>query len=617
MNSQPEKGVGLRRRGCSSKRRRRPTPFSGCEFIRRNSNKAFCGAPSFAPRRTAPLSGASNEFVFRSRLFLLPVLLCAPAVAQTTFVPDLSKPEGAGFVVPYAPEGGVAAPVRVEKLARGWKMTATAGGSLGVKLNVPPFDADQLTRLSFDYTRSPDAKVNLFFRVNGRYFAIIFSGPKRVRAGTSVIYDAGISNASGHVEIPLRVALRAQMPDADSLKVDEVLAGNWDNLGYLLAGIGGNGPGANWTISNFKLERPNVKPLFSEGRWEGQELVIPAKDLDALSWRGLRFRGDIGDGVSAKLDPTRGFVFDAVEASETGFSSTGAPFAFKDGQSVKYELLGEGGVVVTKGSAPFHFASLPNPLPPHLMLSEPKNGNSGWLDFETASMTEIVQAGANTALERDQTNPYNGIWSDKFTNTRLASPFDARFSPDSFDVAQRPAFTFAYRCDDRLRLDLNLTWNNQPYSIHFTDSDNPNPRLGDLNAVRDGQWHLATFDLLGALKKAKPDAKDFKIQNLQFSDTGWPGNVKGLSWWLDDWKWAPKTNGKLEGEVGLLDASGTKAVSYVLDQEPATSAGRQPMGGSKLSLDLGGKTGLWWLHVCAQNGAGKWSETAHYPIWCG
>ena len=46
--------------------------------------------------------------------------------------------------------------------------------------------------------------------------------------------------------ILLRAWLRAQLPDAKSVVVDEILVGNWDNSGYLMAGIGGNGPGANW-----------------------------------------------------------------------------------------------------------------------------------------------------------------------------------------------------------------------------------------------------------------------------------------------------------------------------------------------------------------------------------
>lgn len=555
------------------------------------------------------------------RLFLLSVLVAAPALARPAlaqslpapFAPDLSKPD-APFVVPYSQEGAVASPVKVEKIKNGVRMTAIAGGSMGVKLNVPPFDADNLTRLSFDYTRSPDARVNLFFRVNGRYFAVVFCGPKQVRAGTPIIYDTDVRGASGHLEIPLRAALRAQMPDADSLKVDEVLAGNWINAGYLMAGIGGNGPGANWTISNFKMARPDVKPSFGPGRWEGQELVIPAKDLDALSFKKFLFKCSIVDADQIHYDSKRGaFIYDASAVFEALPPSALNPI--KDAQVVDYSVSDAVGKPLTQGKATFHYSDLPVPPPPHLFLSG-VDEQSWFADFESDHSPFNFSSNVATSWQRDAINPYNGKWCGRFTNTRLASPFDVQLG-SNIDVARRPVLTFAYRCDDRLRLDLNLTWNNAPYSIRFTDSDNPNPRLGDLRAVRDGQWHLATFDLLAALKKTKPAATDFKIQNLQFSDTGWPGNVNGLNWWLDDFKWAPATPGKLEGEVGLLDASGTQSISYALDQNPATSPEAKATGGPKLSLDLTGKTGLWWLHLRAQNGASKWSDTAHYPLWCG
>lgn len=491
---------------------------------------------------------------------------------------------------------------------------------MGVKLLVPPFDAEEKTRLSFDYTRSNDARVNLFLRVNGRYFAVLFCGPKEVRPGTPVMYDARATATKGHVEIPLRAALRAQLPDADKLQVDEILVGNWNNSGYLLAGIGGNGPGATWTISNFQLSRPDVKPTFGAGRFEGQELVIPAKDVDALSWKNLRLSGDLGTvPLGTHFDARRGFVFDVSDLLADSASPSPLPsmLPLRDGQEVSYRVLDRNDAVLTQGKATFHLSALPMPSPPRLRLSAP-SAVQPRADFESAASPDsLFTPGASTVVERDDQNPYNGGWSARITNTRLASPFDVRLTSDNFDVAANPVFSFAYRCDDRLRVDLNLSWNGQPYSVRFTDSDDPNPRLGDLNAVRDGQWHLATFNLLDALKKAKPDAKEFKIANLQFSDTGWPGNVKGLKWWLDDFQWAPAASGKIQGEAVLLDASGTRAVSYSLDQSPATNAEIRPVSGDKLSVDLAGKTGLWWLHLRAQNGAGKWSETAHYPFWCG
>ncbi len=548
----------------------------------------------------------------RRFLLLLPLLCPLAARAQSAaFTPDFSKPDAATFIAPYAQNGGVAAPVRVEAVKGALQMTATAGGSLGVKFAVPPFDVDQLTRLSFDYTTSPDAKVNLFFRVNGHYYAVLFTGPKRVRAGTPIITDAYATKASGHVEIPLRAALRALLPNEANLRCDEMLAGNWDNEGYLLAGIGGNGPGASWTVSNFKLDRPTAKATFGAARFEGQELIIPAQNLDALSFKNIAIKTDAGR-FPATYDALRGaFTVDGADIAA-------ASALLRDAQSITFQLRGEGNgdTPLTQGSATFHTSNLPAPPLPQLQLAN-SQGAAPNVDFESPSAPFGMDKTPNTVFERDDQNPYSGQWSARFTNPRTASPFEVNAIGAPVDVALNPVLTFAYRCDDRLRLDLNLAWNNQPYSIHFTDSDNPNPRLGDLNATRDGAWHLATFNLLDAMKKAQPNATDFKITTLTWNDLGWPGNVKGLKWWLDDLKWAHNVGPALDASAALHDATGTQAVSFSLDQNPATRVGESPQGGAKLSINLAGKTGLWWLHLRAQNGAGKWSETAHFPVWCG
>ncbi|BCM93291.1 hypothetical protein IAD21_05182 [Abditibacteriota bacterium] len=553
--------------------------------------------------------------MIRRCLLVLPLLLPVVARAQTpAFIPDFSKPDATAFVAPYAQNGGVAAPVRVEKEGNSLKMTSLAGGSFGVKLNVPPFDLDQLTRLSFDYTATPDAKVNIFFRVNGKYYAVLFTGPKRVRAGTTIVYDTHITKTSGHIEIPLRAAIRSQVPTEASLRLDEILVGNWDNDGYMMAGIGGNGPGAAWTVSNFKLEKSDVKPTFGVAHFEGDELVVPAQNLDTISFKNFPLKTSLGD-LGATYDPLReAFVYDASMAFLKPAST--APEALRDGQSVAYTLRDDAGTVLNEGKATFRFEGLPVPAPPRLELNNPDDKYAR-IDFEDATVPFGMNRTPNTVFSRDSDNPYNGRWSACLTNPRTASPFDLPAGESTIDVAAHPVLTFAYRCDDRLRLDMNLSWNNQPYSIHFTDSDNPNPRLGDLGVVRDYQWHLAQFNVLEALKRAQPNATEFKISNLMWNDTGWPGNVKGLKWWLDDLKWASKTSGKLEAMAMLGDATGTSAISYILDQTPNTQVDEKAEGGPKMSVDLAGKTGLWWLHVRAQNGANKWSDTAHYPLWCG
>ena len=221
--------------------------------------------------------------------------LCAAFAPVAAFAQpktiDFSAPDDAKIAAPYTVPGGVAAAVDVKIENGALAFTNRAGGSFGVQLNVTPLDLSQISDLSFDYTLSSDAKVNIFLRSGGKYYAIYFSGPKRVRPGTTVLGDLGINSLSGHADIPLREWL-----GRSSGKVEEILIGNWDNTGYALAGIGGNGPGAKWTLDNLKLEKRVQSPVFEAGKFVGDELEIPARDLAEFNFDGVIFTSPTGIG---------------------------------------------------------------------------------------------------------------------------------------------------------------------------------------------------------------------------------------------------------------------------------------------------------------------------------
>ena len=62
------------------------------------------------------------------------------------------------------------------------------------------------------------------------------------------------------------------------------------------------------------------------------------------------------------------------------------------------------------------------------------------------------------------------------------------------------------------------------------------------------------------MKKARPDATNFKIDWLAMRDNGWGGNVKGLQWDLDDWRAAPRVSGTLKAQTVARDVTGARAV---------------------------------------------------------
>ena len=532
---------------------------------------------------------------------------------------DFSRPDDAKIVTAYAAPGGVSSGAVVKTENGALDIRNSAPGSFGVQLNITPLDVDQITDLSFDFKASPDARVNWFFRAGGRYFGVHFLGPQGVRPGATLLGDAEISQGKDgwkRAHIPLRGWLRAAMPDAKSVVVDEILIGNWDNSGYLMAGIGGNGPGANWQMDDLKLEKRVETPQFGAARFEGARFVVPARDLASFDFNDLQLQIDGAPAIENAgqfFAPGVGLVVDVGARSE---------LSFRDGQSIGWKLsrapapAPAAQTLVASGAVTMNYAALPNPPLPALTL----NGApvAAWDDMEFGP-TAPWQSNDNSAhVETDETTAASGARSLRLTNKVTASAFRAGLGKTTLDATQFPALTFAYRADDRVRSDLTFNWDGKPYSIRFLDRDNPNTRVATIKDVKaDGEWHLATVDLLAALVKIRPAATNFTLSDIQFADAGWTGNARGVQLWLDDWRPAPRVEGTLSARVLNRDASGLSGVSYVLDQKLDTVPDEITRSGADLQVPLEGKSGLWWLHVRARDGAAKWSETAHFPLWCG
>ncbi len=515
-------------------------------------------------------------------------------------------PKNQNFAVPYAAPGGVEARVSVEQVKGALRFTNQAGGSFGLKLNVPAFDATQFPALEMSYTRSPDTKINFFFKVNGDYYGVIFSGPPRVRPDGFLLGTIPNVGAGGHIVLPLRDWLRRFQPRAEKLQVEEILVGNWDNQGYLLAGIGGNGPGATWSLTKFALlPAKNAAPQLQTAFFEGNKLVWPLQSgvLDTktsvLSVDDRKFGFDspflhLETTLAPNNTATERVVLEAGDAG----------IVLSDAQKLQLALAGASQTLTWKLGT--HVT--PAPLP----RLEWEGAAPLSLDFET-------DAGAvepsNALLLLDANLPASGAKSLQFNNPRTASTFDARFKIGSFDAAQFPILSFAYRNDSRLRLDFRLRWDSKEYFVRFTDRDGAQTKLGEIEAIPDGKWHYATLPLLDWMKRARPDATSFTIENLGVADDGWKGNPIGLTWNLDDLRAAPALSGALKAKVTLRDVAGARAVSYQIDQSPQSEVDSAPEGGPALDISLAGRAaGLYYLHLRAQNAAGTWSETANFPF---
>ena len=518
---------------------------------------------------------------------------------------DFSQPADANIAKPYAAPGGVTSSAQIELEDGSLVFRNRAPGSFGVQLNIAPLDVDQITDLSFDFKASPDARVNWFFRAGKNYYGVHFTGPKGVRPGATFLGSAQLSDLPGgwkRAHIPLRSWLRSAEPEAAKLVIDEVLIGNWDNEGYLMAGIGGNGPGAWWQMDNLRLEKRVETAQFGPARFEGARFVLGARDLASFDFQGLRLQlagvGEFADAAQF-LVPGRGFVVPL----------TATQAALRDGQQVNWKLM-RGASIVAQGSATFAYADLKSVPLPTLEFAGAALGG----DMETQV---VGWNSSDAAVELDDQTAATGARSLRLTNRRTASPFAVEVGEGTLDAAKFPVLTFAFRADDRLRADLNFKWDGKPYSIRFTDRDNPNARVAAIDAQADDKWHVATVNWLAEMKKLRADATAFAVSDLEFSDSKWLGNAKGVQWWLDDWRPAPLVTGQLNAKVVGRDLSGVKGVAFVFDRKTDTKPETKSNVEANLKIDVDGKSGLWWLHVRVQNGAGRWSETAHFPFVVG
>jgi len=163
---------------------------------------------------------------------------------------------------PYKREGGVASGARFEIDKGALKITNAYAGSFGIDTKVPAFNAEDYGHLFFDYLIPPTkdrnkvVRVNIFLRLKGVYHGVNFTGPSEVRPGSVFLGTIAKVEADGkwhRAHVPIRDWLRQIYPREGQLQVEEVVIGNWNSSNYLMAGIGGNGAGANWQMDNFSI----------------------------------------------------------------------------------------------------------------------------------------------------------------------------------------------------------------------------------------------------------------------------------------------------------------------------------------------------------------------------
>ena len=199
--------------------------------------------------------------------------------------------------------------------------------------------------------------------------------------------------------------------------------------------------------------------------------------------------------------------------------------------------------------------------------------------------------------------------------------------PGSIDAATQRWFSFRYRFPPPLKIDLAGTVadpdpEKQQMVIKLTDAEvRPDyvTHAGRVAGIRgDDRWHTAVVDLKTHVEQRehlKPDQKPqtYAISALSFADVGFNRPAAGTEFYLDDLLVAAPGPAAASFALTAADESGIAGFACAFDREsdsvPAAEANVTP--GSAYPVTFPDK-GLWYVHACAQDGAGNWSKPGHF-----
>lgn len=208
----------------------------------------------------------------------------------------------------------------------------------------------------------------------------------------------------------------------------------------------------------------------------------------------------------------------------------------------------------------------------------------------------------------------------KLINTHAGGQFSATIYQGRLDVRELPQLSFDYRLPVDAKLNLYLTVGEQLYEIVFCGRSDPSPMaqiLGTIEGVQaDGEWHHASFDLVGQLERrvgvaGTTVARDLFIGNLNdggYLDAGFGGNHAGTSVCIDNFR-LDKPGGR-EIQVAAKGIRGVKPTGYAFCLDRKSDTGPELKvtsedGTATLTADA---DGIWYLHACPQLGEETWGK---------
>ena len=364
------------------------------------------------------------------------------------------------------------------------------------------------------------------------------------------------------------------------------------------------------------LSVASVAPA-SGAKWHGEPVRIafrPAGGCHPSPVLILTFNG-------ARL-PVNWKTTDYDPAAQTvTFDVASSPLCFADGQRIDclLQFAESAASCPRRSSFEWHYVMdrAGDKLPPSDVTV------SGYLahsTFETGLDLWQARSGAGYArLLVDNSTAAVGKRSLKVFNRIVGGSLGVLVHQDAFNAGAHPLMMFRYKLDSDVHTDFlvntaPLGWARQ---IRFTDYNDYYGLVGSVSsAVADSKWHAAEVNLRASLASQAYHPRMFHVSCVHMADCGSLENGPTQSYHIDDFRIVPvlsATRG-FKLAVSATDLSGIKGFSWHWSASPSEDADTQIDGVDKAVLCKAAPQGKAHLHIRAQDNAGNWGVTTHWPF---
>jgi hypothetical protein len=281
---------------------------------------------------------------------------------------------------------------------------------------------------------------------------------------------------------------------------------------------------------------------------------------------------------------------------------------FRNGQTVDWELQPVQDAAGNKSSplkSTFTFDYAHQKLLPEITLSSSSHPRMDFIDFDNnyGHWSRLAPEEADFKIvDRNEKGKNKAM---EITDKSGSNRFGVRIFSGDWDPQKYNLLSFDYNIPANADLSLRLRVGDRNVLLKICGED-AKGRFQIPGIVADGKWHTAIFNLLTLPDKLTTD----KITSVDLIDPSGKTPAK-TTMQFDNWLVQGGSADNVALRWKAIDLSGITGYRFAWDQNPDTVPTQTQTDDHTTVI---GKSGLWFAHVQAQNGAGLWSEVVHYPV---